>query len=692
MTQQPLGSYRRSFIVREALRIAPARPNLASGVRAGLATTMPLVLASATGHAELVFASLAGFATVLADKGGSYRTRALTAGAMALFGALATLLGSLVGEHTLLAALLAFVVVWIGGFVRLFGAEATGVGTLTSVSLVLALARPVAGLHEAFLAFGGFLLGALWAALLSLVLWPLRPFRPVRLALRGVLAELASTADSLVDADVSHAAQIKRREQLGRAREAIETARRHLGRSRRGRPGPSQRGMQLVGLLEGGDQLFGALIALEDELTLTPTAAPRALRGLVNHAAQLIAATLRALGDALEDERRVSDDETRAREIAALRAEIEGDAQFAGAPLVRMLLVAIERLGRLSALTRGIDDPAEAARTSIAPPSELSTEASRWSLVRDHLTLDSAMFRHALRMAVSTTAALLVMHALEVEHGYWATLTCLVILQPHGAATWAKAVQRVLGTMLGALVAVAVASMVHGHQAVIAFVFVFIVAGMALLPLNYGAFSVFLTPAFVLLAELHQSAANLPWMRVVNTLIGATIALLGSRLLLPISEREQLRPLLDKAFAALSALLEVAAVPEPQPDHVRAARRQLGLSLLNAEASYQRLLTETGIGAAESEGLLTLLLYAHRLGAGLIALAVAAKSPPHAVLVRRREELAYGLALLRNTVASGQPPVGPESVRPPPPSEASRVDTLFEQLAVLRAAARRCPA
>src|SRR5215510_15101243 len=93
---------RNSAIRREALRIAPGRPNLAAGLRAGLATTVPLVVASALAQPELAFASLGGFSAVLADKGGAYRTRALSISAVAVFGSLAAFLGMWGSVHPVL--------------------------------------------------------------------------------------------------------------------------------------------------------------------------------------------------------------------------------------------------------------------------------------------------------------------------------------------------------------------------------------------------------------------------------------------------------------------------------------------------------------------------------------------------------------------------------------------------------------
>jgi uncharacterized membrane protein YccC len=285
------------------------------------------------------------------------------------------------------------------------------------------------------------------------------------------------------------------------------------------------------------------------------------------------------------------------------------------------------------------------------------------------------------------------MHVLELEHGYWATLTCLVIMQPHGSATWAKALQRVLGTVLGAGVALLVASFVHNPHLLVWFVFVFITVGTALLPLNYGAFAVFLTPGFVLLAETQAGNVDLAGVRVVNTLVGATIALLGSRLLFPLSERDAFRPLLSEVFAALSALLSAAAAVAPSQPRLRAARRRLGLALLNAEASYQRLLSESGITSEESEAVLTMLLFVHRQASGLIAMAVAEGTLAHQRLAEHAPALARELSLLQDAIALRRAPAAVVFARAPSALNqeegAERVETLFEQLDVLRSALTR---
>jgi uncharacterized membrane protein YccC len=676
--------FRNSAIRREALRVAPVRPNFAAGLRAGIATTVPLVLGSLLARPELAFASLAGFSVVLADKGGAYRTRALSMLSLTFAGGLTTLIGMLASVHPLASVAAVVVTVGLTGYLRLFGAEATAVGTSVVMALVVAMTRPETP-AEALACAGYFVAGGLWASLISLVFWPLRVYVPARRAIAAALRELARVARSLIDAGAEPAAQFARREQLGRARNAIEIARAQLGTVRKGRLGPSRRGEMLVALIEASDLALGALVALEDGLAFEPPDDLPQLSQWIQQVAEHASTALERVASALVDETPLP---PLAAELGQLGKAIAAAAESPEAHEPRILARLIERIERVAELARAVDDPAVTLRTSRTEPSELSSKASRLSLLVDHLTLDSAMFRHALRSTIAVSATVWIVQVLSLDHGYWATLTCLVIMQPHGTQTWAKAFQRVGGTIIGAGLALLVATWASDPQWLIPSVFVFVAVAVALLPLNYGAFAVFLTPGFVLLAETHAGNTDLTGVRILNTLLGTCIALVASRLLFPLSERDQIRPLTARALDALVALLLTAAENPPSIERVRAARRGLGLALLNAEASYQRLLTETGIPPEQSEALLTLLLYAHRMASGLIAIAFASGTSLHLRLTQRAPELKAAILDVRNAVEQRRSPeLAPQPISVSDAME--RVELLFEQLAVMRTASIR---
>ncbi|HET8935573.1 MAG TPA: FUSC family protein [Polyangiales bacterium] len=680
------GLIRNSAIRREALRVAPGRPNLRTGLRAALATTAPLVAAGVLHRPELGLAGLAGFSVVLADKGGAYRSRALSMLAVTLCGALATAIGMLAGLHSVLSVLLIAMVVAAAGFMRLFGAEATSVGTMVAMATVVSLSRPAPSLSAAGLYALFYVVGGAWAALITLVFWPLRAYRPARVAIANALRALSGVAQSLIDADTSAAAQVERRKRLGEARSAIEVARAQLGSLRKGRIGSTSRGERLVGLVESADLVMGALVAIEDGLAFEPPEHLPELQRWIEQVAGFVESQLSEIAQALEGEKPLAP--SMPRHSLLLAKAVRDAAESPDDHEPRILVRAVERVERMRELASGIDDPNAPALVDRAELSAPTTRASNLALLHDHLSLDSAVFRHVVRSTLATSATVLVVKLLALEHGYWATLTCLVILQPHGAQTWAKALQRVIGTVIGAGIALLIAAWANEAHLLVVSVFVFVAVAVALLPLNYGVFTVFLTPAFVLLAETQAGNVDVISERILNTGLGALIALLGSRLILPLSERDQIRPLLVAALSKLEQLIELAAQDQPAIGQVRAARRGLGMALLNAEASYQRLLTETGIPADQSQAVLTLLLSAHRIASGLIAIVFARGTPLHERLTERAADLQTAISTLREAIETkADPAPTPEPNEAPDPVE--RVEVLFEQLAVMRTAALR---
>ena len=54
-------------------------------------------------------------------------------------------------------------------------------------------------------------------------------------------------------------------------------------------------------------------------------------------------------------------------------------------------------------------------------------------------------------MGIGATLAVALSRSFAVNHGYWMSLTLVFILQPYFAATWQRTVERVLGSVAGAI-------------------------------------------------------------------------------------------------------------------------------------------------------------------------------------------------------------------------------------------------
>ncbi|WP_171587787.1 YccS family putative transporter [Pelistega europaea] len=72
--------------------------------------------------------------------------------------------------------------------------------------------------------------------------------------------------------------------------------------------------------------------------------------------------------------------------------------------------------------------------------------------VRSHLTFESSVFRHAVRLSILTAISCLIVEFFHLKMGYWILLTGVIVCQPNYSATTTRLKQRILGTLLGVIV------------------------------------------------------------------------------------------------------------------------------------------------------------------------------------------------------------------------------------------------
>lgn len=302
-------------------------------------------------------------------------------------------------------------------------------------------------------------------------------------------------------------------------------------------------------------------------------------------------------------------------------------------PLSAHAATLVKRLREYTAAVREMADglrfgkPMHHNGVSVLALTEPEAERSTLVRLRENLSFDSVALRHAARVGIAAALAVAVARYAHLGRGYWVTLTAIVVLQPYAVATLKRGVLRVLGTVAGGVIAALVAATVHNAFGLLVFVFLFAGISAALLPINYGLFSMFLTPAFVLLAELGASDWHLAGVRILNTVVGGTIALACGWLLWPSHERERVPSDVAKAIKASADYLRAAINaltddkdPEGKRLQIAQPRRAFGLAANNAEASLQRMLGEPH-HPQEAEIYMALVSYARRLVAATVAFA-----------------------------------------------------------------------
>ncbi|MGF6570862.1 putative membrane protein YccC [Paraburkholderia sp. GAS333] len=557
--------------------------SLSEGLRAACASTAMLAVGNVLHDPIFAWAAIGAFWTCLADAAGSNRARFAS---MMGFALLSTLCGGITsfasGSSAVFAALAVLAFTTLGAFGRIWGAATSQVTILAATACVVMVDRPMHSVRAGLAFLGVYLVGCLFAIALSLTVWRIHPFGASRSSLRTVylrLADIALDSARLLEQRAiprdwaTHAAKFR-----ADARAALERSRKLLANVPPSRTGSRETYDTLLGLLTDSEALFAYLIAVSGACERAPADAWRAKR-----AARLLGAigeVLRGIGAAAGEGRfeRLADFQRRLRRLAqrlenALMEPVKLKSDF-----------------ELVDFAPAYEEPAKWT--------ESAARLMTWivSTLKANLSWQSVGLRHAARVGVTTTTGFLVIRALGLPFGYWATMATLLILQPSIAATWPRSIERAAGSIVGGVLAAAIGYAIHSPLGISLAVFPLVMATMALRPVSYSLFVLFLTPTFVLVADFATPGASefsFAITRLGNNVLGCVLALLATFYLWPTREKVDYRAYLGKAVRANLAYLRAALEsPRRSEKEMEQLRRAAGLASNNAEEVIGRIRLE----------------------------------------------------------------------------------------------------
>ncbi|MFD6333802.1 FUSC family protein [Streptomyces niveus] len=149
--------------------------------------------------------------------------------------------------------------------------------------------------------------------------------------------------------------------------------------------------------------------------------------------------------------------------------------------------------------------------------------------VRRELRHDSPVFRHAVRLAAVATLGYLIAARLPLGHGYWAPITSVMVMRPDFHQTYARAVARLAGTLVGVAFATGVLRAL-GPDAHVFGALAVVSAGLSYALIRTGyAYSQCFTAAYVvfLLGMSGQAWEQTVPERMVLTALGGSLAMLA---------------------------------------------------------------------------------------------------------------------------------------------------------------------
>lgn len=197
---------------------------------------------------------------------------------------------------------------------------------------------------------------------------------------------------------------------------------------------------------------------------------------------------------------------------------------------VRGVLPVPEPDRRADAEVAGVDAERTLARSTVVGRGAGAGAAGG---VRQRLAPRAAVWPIATRAFLGCLLAGWASYALGVGRPAWALVTAASLYQANLTLTWTRALQRVLGNLLGALVFVALIPVFDtGRLALVLGVAVFSFGAEALITRNYWLGSICVTPMALVMTEFaqRQDGGTLASDRVLDTLVGAVVGLAAALL------------------------------------------------------------------------------------------------------------------------------------------------------------------
>ncbi|HEX8562888.1 MAG TPA: FUSC family membrane protein [Flavobacterium sp.] len=217
--------------------------------------------------------------------------------------------------------------------------------------------------------------------------------------------------------------------------------------------------------------------------------------------------------------------------------------------------------------------------------------------LKENLSFSSTIFRHSLRLTITILIAFVIGTVFRLENVYWILLTIVVIMRPGYGLTKERSLQRIWGTIAGAIIAFAIISIVHNPVVIGAFIVVCILLGFAFTTTNYTVGVTFVTMYVVFLyGILDPNINDVIRFRIIDTVIGAALAFGANYLFWPLWEFLNVPLHLKKSVEAnRDYLKEISELYNKKGDvttSYRLARKNAFIEIGNLMASYQRMSQE----------------------------------------------------------------------------------------------------
>ncbi|MGO1245351.1 MAG: FUSC family membrane protein [Sphingobacterium sp.] len=231
----------------------------------------------------------------------------------------------------------------------------------------------------------------------------------------------------------------------------------------------------------------------------------------------------------------------------------------------------------------------------------IQTEHIDLRKLKDNLSMNSTVFRHALRVSIVITSTFLVLSLGYFDIGnmgsYWILLTIMVILKPGFALTKERNFQRLLGTIIGGIIGAIILITIQSDVARFGVMVFFFLIAYSLFRVNYIMAVMFMTPyVLIMLSFSGLNTFEMAKERIFDTLLGGLIAFISSYVIFPSWESFQIRSNMRKLLVAdynyLAHAVRILSGESITVTDYKLARKELYIASANMGSTFQRVLSE----------------------------------------------------------------------------------------------------
>jgi len=577
--------------------------HIVNGLSVGVGVIVVALLASATfGFAAGQPATLGAISASISDLPAPWREKARTMGFGFALAAVSTAAMQLALPWQPAAFIMIGAISFVGGLVTGLGRWAVAVGMQAVIPMVFVLGFPRESVSAALRIETLLVAGGVAYIALSLLATLLTDASARRLLASESIREfanylraVAAIYDPETDLESAYGAAIRQQAALA---EQLQSARALLLDRPRGNAERLRLAATIGVLLDGFDALVAAQcdVALRTDKPKLPPDHHLAIDALKREAVRLEA-----------------DDAMNPKARAALDAA------------TRRLILALGHVRRLE-MTLSNDETARAVIGDVNLAAFIPRRSYALSALATHFSLNSPVLRFAVRLALAMMAGALVAQSLGDErHGNWVLLTIAVVMRGGYGLTRQRRDDRVIGTLIGCVLAAGSVSYLPAGALVAVQGFAVAVTH-SFARLNYRLASVGASVTALVSLHLVQPWVAAPILeRLADTLIGAAIAHLFNYVWprWESSEAPRIASRLQAQLAAFAALALRADAPEHD---YRLARKHLIEAIAALSDSAGRMSIEPVAARKGLEEMAALLIAAHGLVAQLSAARLAART------------------------------------------------------------------